>query len=112
MSFSAPLPASQSPADRRTYVRTVLDLGDVLLHPWGRGTTEPRAMVDGLIAAASDPLIALWNPLATADRSDALAWLEISRRRLGPRCRRLLRRADRYRRRPAGQRHPALGRSC
>ncbi|GAA1531037.1 GNAT family N-acetyltransferase [Streptomyces albidochromogenes] len=76
MSLSAPPPASQSSADPRTFVRTALDLGDVLLHPWGRGTAEPRALVDGLIAAASDPLIALWNPLATADRGEALAWLE------------------------------------
>ncbi|MEV4975852.1 GNAT family N-acetyltransferase [Streptomyces scopuliridis] len=76
MSSSAPPPASQNPADRRTFVRTTLDLGDVLLRPWGREAAEPDTMLDGLIAAAADPLIALWNPLATADRSDASAWLE------------------------------------
>ncbi|MFB7112775.1 GNAT family N-acetyltransferase [Streptomyces sp. NPDC056291] len=72
MSTSVP----QNPADRRTFLRTTLDLGDVLLHPWGRESTEPDTLLDGLIAAAADPLIALWNPLATADRNDALAWLE------------------------------------
>ncbi|MFB7224560.1 GNAT family N-acetyltransferase [Streptomyces sp. NPDC056227] len=76
MSTSARLPASRNPADRRAFVRTTLDLGDVLLHPWGRETAEPETMLDSLIAAAADPLIALWNPLATADRSDALVWLE------------------------------------
>ncbi|MFE4534803.1 GNAT family N-acetyltransferase [Streptomyces scopuliridis] len=82
MSSAAPPPASRNPADRRTFVRTTLDLGDVLLRPWGREAAEPdttpdgHTMLDGLIAAATDPLIALWNPLATADRRDALAWLE------------------------------------
>ncbi|MFF3059400.1 GNAT family N-acetyltransferase [Streptomyces sp. NPDC057909] len=76
MSTSAPPPAPQNPVDRRTFVRTTLDLGDVLLCPWGRVAAEPDTMLDGLIAAAADPLIALWNPLATADRGDALAWLE------------------------------------
>ncbi|KOG56038.1 hypothetical protein ADK75_08855 [Streptomyces virginiae] len=68
--------AAQAPADRSTFVRTTLDLGDVLLHPWGRAIARPDAMLDGLMAAAADPLIALWNPLATAGREDALAWLE------------------------------------
>ncbi|MFJ2762674.1 GNAT family N-acetyltransferase [Streptomyces prasinus] len=68
--------ASRNPADRRIFLRTTLDLGDVLLHPWGRGDAESETMLDGLIAAAGDPLIALWNPLATADRGDALTWLE------------------------------------
>ncbi|MFI9628685.1 GNAT family N-acetyltransferase [Streptomyces sp. NPDC052042] len=76
MSTSARPPVSQDPADRRTFVRTTLDLGDVLLHPWGREAAESETMLDGLIAAAADPLIALWNPLATADRGDASAWLE------------------------------------
>jgi RimJ/RimL family protein N-acetyltransferase len=76
MNASAHPPASQSPADRRAFVRTTLDLGDVVLHPWGREAAESETVLDGLIAAAADPLIALWNPLATADRGDALAWLE------------------------------------
>ncbi|WP_406726622.1 GNAT family protein [Streptomyces sp. GD-15H] len=66
----------QNPADRRTFLRTTLDLGDVLLHPWGREAAESKAMLDGLIAAAADPQIALWNPLAITDRGDARAWLE------------------------------------
>ncbi|MGW2512527.1 hypothetical protein ACWC0A_24695 [Streptomyces scopuliridis] len=45
MSSSAPPPASQNPADRRTFVRTTLDLGDVLPHPWGR-EAEPTAYGD------------------------------------------------------------------
>ncbi|MDI5968227.1 GNAT family protein [Streptomyces sp. SL13] len=68
--------AAQNDADRRSFVRTTLDLGDVLLHPWGRATAGPDTVLDDLIAAAADPLIALWNPLATTDRGDALAWLE------------------------------------
>ncbi|MFJ8444472.1 GNAT family N-acetyltransferase [Kitasatospora griseola] len=76
MNTSAPPPAPQNPTDRRTFLRTTLDLGDVLLHPWGRKTAEPDTVLNDLIAAATDPLIALWNPLSTADRSDALAWLE------------------------------------
>ncbi|MFF0116302.1 GNAT family N-acetyltransferase [Streptomyces prasinus] len=68
--------ASRNPADRRIFLRTTLDLGDVLLHPWGREDAESETMLDGLISAAGDPLIALWNPLATADRGDALTWLE------------------------------------
>ncbi|NUK25742.1 GNAT family N-acetyltransferase [Streptomyces lunaelactis] len=76
MSTSAPPPAPQNPVDRRTFVRTTLDLGDVLLHPWGREAAELEVTLDGLAAAAADPLIALWNPLAISDRSDALAWLE------------------------------------
>lgn len=76
MSTSAPSPTPQKPVDLRTFVRTTLNLGDVLLHPWGREAAEPNMMLDNLIVAAADPLIALWNPLATADRSDAQAWLE------------------------------------
>lgn len=76
MNTSAPPPAAQSPADRRSFVRTTLDLGDVVLHPWGREATASETVLDGLVAAAADPLIALWNPLATADRGAALAWLE------------------------------------
>ncbi|MER5361545.1 GNAT family protein [Streptomyces sp. NPDC002785] len=75
-SAAAPAAAAQDPADRRAFVRTTIDLGDVLLRPWGREAAEQEAVLDGLVTAAADPLIALWNPLATADRSDALAWLE------------------------------------
>ncbi|MFE5492106.1 GNAT family N-acetyltransferase [Streptomyces virginiae] len=58
-----------------TFVRTTLDLGDATLRPWGR---EPAGteLLDSLVAAAADPAIALWNPLATADHKAAQAWLE------------------------------------
>ncbi|MEW2585057.1 GNAT family N-acetyltransferase [Streptomyces virginiae] len=58
-----------------TFVRTTLDLGDATLRPWGR---EPAGteLLDSLVAAAADPAIALWNPLATADHKAARAWLE------------------------------------
>ncbi|MFE5623409.1 GNAT family N-acetyltransferase [Streptomyces virginiae] len=58
-----------------TFVRTTLDLGDATLRPWGR---EPAGteLLDSLVAAAADPVIALWNPLATSDHKAAQAWLE------------------------------------
>ncbi|MER5845424.1 hypothetical protein ABT099_35135, partial [Streptomyces prasinus] len=63
--------ASRNPADRRIFLRTTLDLGDVLLHPWGRGDAESETMLDGLIAAAGDPLIALWNRSYSVSRSES-----------------------------------------
>lgn len=62
--------------DPRTFCRTALDLGDVLLHPWGRSSADTDTLLDGLLIAAADPLIGLWNPLAISDRDDALGWLE------------------------------------
>ncbi|MFE0601638.1 GNAT family N-acetyltransferase [Streptomyces sp. NPDC058892] len=59
----------------RTFVRTTLDLGDAVLHPWGREPAGPD-LLDGLVAAAADPAIALWNPLPTADHQAARTWLE------------------------------------
>ncbi|MFC9813533.1 GNAT family N-acetyltransferase [Streptomyces virginiae] len=59
----------------RTFVRTTLDLGGATLHPWGREPAGPE-LLDGLVAAAADPTIALWNPLATADHKAARTWLE------------------------------------
>ncbi|KJY21336.1 MULTISPECIES: GNAT family N-acetyltransferase [Streptomyces] len=59
----------------RTFVRTTLDLGDVTLHPWGREPAGPE-LLDSLVAAAADPTIALWNPLAAADHKAARTWLE------------------------------------
>ncbi|MDT0267792.1 GNAT family protein [Streptomyces sp. DSM 44915] len=76
--MSSATPTSGSPgdtADRRHFIRATLDLGAVRLHPWGRGPAGPEATADALVAAAADPLIALWNPLATTSRDDALAWL-------------------------------------
>lgn len=62
--------------DPRTFCRTALDLGDILLHPWGRSSADTDTLLDGLLIAAADPLIGLWNPLAISDRDDALGWLE------------------------------------
>ncbi|WP_406382882.1 GNAT family N-acetyltransferase [Streptomyces sp. NBC_01618] len=76
-STSVPSAAAQNPADRRTFVRATLDLGDVLLRPWSREADELDAMLVGLIAAAADPLISRWNPFPAADRTEALAWLEL-----------------------------------
>ncbi|MEU4358647.1 GNAT family N-acetyltransferase [Streptomyces virginiae] len=59
----------------RTFVRTTLDLGDATLHPWGRDPAGPERL-DDLVAAAADPTIALWNPLAATDGKAAQTWLE------------------------------------
>ncbi|MFJ1611177.1 MULTISPECIES: GNAT family N-acetyltransferase [unclassified Streptomyces] len=79
MSASAPVPpvAARNPTDRRIFVRATLDLGDVLLRPWGREAAELEAMLDGLVAAAGDPLIARWNPFPAADRTKAMTWVEL-----------------------------------
>ncbi|MFE6665308.1 GNAT family N-acetyltransferase [Streptomyces sp. NPDC057697] len=69
-----PQPA-QDPVGRRTFVRTTLDLGDVVLRPWGQEDAESEEALDGLMAAAADPQIALWNPIAATDRAGALAWV-------------------------------------
>ncbi|MCX4735546.1 GNAT family N-acetyltransferase [Streptomyces sp. NBC_01363] len=76
MSTVKPPHAAQDPIDRRAFVRTALDLGDVVLRPWSREDAESEAVLDGLVAAAADPRIALWSPLATADRGAALAWVQ------------------------------------
>ncbi|WP_327368910.1 GNAT family N-acetyltransferase [Streptomyces sp. NBC_01217] len=75
-SLPVPPPAVQGPGERRNFVRTTLDLGDVLLRPWGREAAELEVLLDGLVAAAADPLIARWNPFRAADRSEAVAALE------------------------------------
>ncbi|MFD9066808.1 GNAT family N-acetyltransferase [Kitasatospora purpeofusca] len=71
----APVPAGPDGAEPRTFRRATLDLGDVVLRPWGRADAEPGPVLDSLVAAAADPLIALWNPLATRDPAAALTWL-------------------------------------
>ncbi|WP_078880243.1 GNAT family N-acetyltransferase [Kitasatospora purpeofusca] len=71
----APTPADADSVEPRTFRRTTLDLGDAVLRPWGRADAEPGALLDSLVAAAADPLIALWNPLPTRDPAAALTWL-------------------------------------
>ncbi|MGW2085281.1 GNAT family N-acetyltransferase [Streptomyces sp. NPDC001880] len=78
MSTSSSPQAAQSPGpvDRKSFIRTTLDLGDVVLRPWSREVAGSQAVLDGLVAAGADPAIALWNPIATADRDAARAWAE------------------------------------
>ncbi|MFF2076743.1 GNAT family N-acetyltransferase [Kitasatospora sp. NPDC058162] len=57
---------SDSPAERRPFRPDVLDLGDVLLRPWGRALDLPGGTVAALTAAAADQEIARWNPLHDA----------------------------------------------
>ncbi|MFJ2738662.1 GNAT family N-acetyltransferase [Streptomyces sp. NPDC087440] len=65
------------PADPRTFTPTTLDLGDAHLRPWSRKDVESSALVQGLMDAAADPQIALWNPLPAADHAAAVKWLEV-----------------------------------
>lgn len=75
MTASTHAPAARPPGDRRAFVRTTLDLGDVVLRPWGRpGPAAGAAVLDGLMSAAADPLVALWNPIPAAGHRAALAW--------------------------------------
>ncbi|MFC7830988.1 GNAT family N-acetyltransferase [Streptomyces sp. NPDC057375] len=76
MSTSALRTSSQGPTDLRTFVRTTLDLGDVSLWPWSQDAARCPGMLDGIITAAADPLISVWNPLPASNRKSALRWLE------------------------------------
>ncbi|MBO1419432.1 GNAT family N-acetyltransferase [Streptomyces sp. FH025] len=67
---------SETVTDRRVLRPTVLDLGDVLLRPWGRALDVPGGIVPALLAAAADPDIDRWNPLGTTDRAAAEAYLD------------------------------------
>lgn len=75
-SVPAPSATEQNAVEGRSFVPASLDLGDVLLRPWGRQDIEREAMLDGLVAAAADPLVALWSPLKAGDRAEAVSWLE------------------------------------
>ncbi|MBD0674818.1 GNAT family N-acetyltransferase [Streptomyces sp. CBMA156] len=59
---------SDAGTDRRVFRPTVLDLGDVLLRPWGRALDLPGGVVPALAAAAADPAVARWSPLGTGGR--------------------------------------------
>ncbi|MFE7531016.1 GNAT family N-acetyltransferase [Kitasatospora sp. NPDC057542] len=52
--------------DQRVFRPTVLDLGDVLLRPWGRALDVPGGIGPALTAAAADPAVARWSPLSAA----------------------------------------------
>ncbi|MFF1905218.1 GNAT family N-acetyltransferase [Kitasatospora sp. NPDC058218] len=62
--------------DQRAFTPVTLDLGDVLLRPWGRLTELRGGPVAGLLAAAADPAIARWNPIRATDRAGAEAYLD------------------------------------
>ncbi|MEV7778349.1 GNAT family N-acetyltransferase [Kitasatospora sp. NPDC088351] len=66
----------ETTADHRPFAPATLDLGDLLLRPWSRETDIPGGAVAGVIAAAADPAIALWNPIRAADRAGAEAYLD------------------------------------
>ncbi|AUY48081.1 GNAT family protein [Streptomyces sp. CB01881] len=66
----------ETAADQRSFIPVTLDLGDVVLCPWGRKTDVRDGAVPALIAAAADPAIALWNPLRTTDEASAGAYLD------------------------------------
>ncbi|MGW2377845.1 GNAT family N-acetyltransferase [Kitasatospora sp. NPDC001683] len=57
---------SDPAADRRLLSPEVLDLGDVLLRPWGRRLDLAGGTLAAVMAAAADPEIARWNPLRDA----------------------------------------------
>ncbi|MFH9352534.1 GNAT family N-acetyltransferase [Kitasatospora sp. NPDC017646] len=68
---------SDPATDQRLLRPDVLDLGDVLLRPWGRGLDLPGGTLAAVMAAAADPEIARWNPLRDAtDRAGAEAYLD------------------------------------
>ncbi|MER5741817.1 GNAT family N-acetyltransferase [Streptomyces sp. NPDC002225] len=66
----------ESPADPKTFVRTAFDLGDVVLRPWTRADAGSEAVLDALVTAAADPMVALWNPIRATDRDAARTWVE------------------------------------
>ncbi|MFI6847674.1 GNAT family N-acetyltransferase [Kitasatospora sp. NBC_00085] len=67
---------AESTSDQRSFVPVTLDLGDLVLRPWGRKTLVRGGAVPGLVAAAADPAIALWNPIRTTDEAAAEAYLD------------------------------------
>ena len=76
MSTSSPA-SPAAPASPQDFVRTSFALDDALLRPWNREDIDSPTTLDGLIAAAADPQIALWNPLPTTDRAAAAKWVEV-----------------------------------
>ncbi|MGW4891616.1 GNAT family N-acetyltransferase [Kitasatospora sp. NPDC004240] len=68
--------ATSVPLEPQPFVRTTLDLGDIVLRPWGRETARGAGVVDALVSAADDPDIALWNPIAVVAREDVEARMD------------------------------------
>ncbi|MFI5617960.1 GNAT family N-acetyltransferase [Streptomyces sp. NPDC051567] len=71
MTTSTPPAPTHDPPGRPTFVRATLNLGDIRPHPWDREAAGREELLDGLVAAAADPPITLWNPFPAADRQDA-----------------------------------------
>ncbi|MFE4517945.1 GNAT family N-acetyltransferase [Kitasatospora sp. NPDC056783] len=67
---------SDTDTDRRLFRPTVLDLGDALLRPWGRSLELPGGVGPALAAAAADPDIARWSPLAAVGPVDPEVYLD------------------------------------
>ncbi|MEU6239504.1 GNAT family protein [Kitasatospora sp. NPDC047058] len=66
----------ETAADQHAFVPVTLDLGDIVLRPWGRTADVRGGAVPGLLAAAADPAIALWNPIRVTDEASAEAFLD------------------------------------
>ncbi|GAA2792635.1 GNAT family protein [Kitasatospora sp. CM 4170] len=66
----------ESTSDQRAFVPVTLDLGDIVLRPWGRRTEVRGGVVARLLAASVDPAIALWNPIRATDEAGAAAYLD------------------------------------
>ncbi|MFF0415756.1 GNAT family N-acetyltransferase [Kitasatospora sp. NPDC004745] len=74
---AAARPTAPAPVGgHRTFRPATLDLGDVLLRPWGRTLELPGGVLPALTAAAADREIARWNPFRADDRAAAEAYLE------------------------------------
>ncbi|GAA1389482.1 GNAT family N-acetyltransferase [Kitasatospora putterlickiae] len=67
---------STAPAPVPAFVPATLDLGDVVLRPWGPELDVRGGALERLTAAAADPEIALWNPLRAADLVQAEACVD------------------------------------
>ncbi|WP_395292813.1 GNAT family N-acetyltransferase [Kitasatospora hibisci] len=66
----------ESISDQRAFVPVTLDLGDIVLRPWGRRTEVRGGVVARLLEASIDPSIALWNPIRATDAAGAKAYLD------------------------------------
>ncbi|MFF2012801.1 GNAT family N-acetyltransferase [Streptomyces sp. NPDC058195] len=75
-SASSVTESATGPVDRKTFIRTAFDLGDVALRPWTMADADSEPLLAALVDAAADPAIALWNPIAATDRDAARTWVQ------------------------------------
>ncbi|MFJ3794032.1 GNAT family N-acetyltransferase [Kitasatospora sp. NPDC090091] len=66
----------ESASDQRAFVPLTLDLGDIVLRPWGHRTEVRGGVVARLLEASADQAIALWNPIRAIDAAGAKAYLD------------------------------------